>query len=104
MENLNKENFWNEMYQKYPLAMKDFCSWIDEYKKRNDWNDLFHNKAASYDAKHSVKFHDIPIAMQMGIWREYLDVNASEIQICQNDIEIFLNAMQEGMVESENEK
>jgi len=113
MENLTKENFWNEMQQKYPLAMKDFCNWIDEYKKTNNWKKLFNDTYHQTNVKRAgngeicsidfstPKFHDLPIAMQMGIWNEYLDVNSSSLQKCQNDIEIFLNATQEGMEEAQ---
>lgn len=41
MENLNKENFWDELYKKYPKGMKVFCDWIDEYKKQNNWDEFF---------------------------------------------------------------
>lgn len=96
MDNLTKENFWNEMQQKYPLAMNDFCMWIDEYKKANNWSSLF---PITKRKNHwmDIKFHHLPIAMQMGIWNEYMDVHSSSLDKCQNDIEIFLNARQEGM-------
>lgn len=75
MENLNKENFWNELYEKYPLGMKIFCDWIDEYKLKNNWDMLFfNNRKASPQSKcrsQSIKFHDIPLAMQIGIWIEF---------------------------------
>ena len=29
LTNLTKENFWNELSQKYPKGMKVFCDWID---------------------------------------------------------------------------
>jgi len=38
----------------------------------------------------------------MGIWNEYLDVNSSNLQKCQNDIELFMNATQEGLEESKS--
>jgi len=65
MKNLNKENFFNELTEKYPIAMKKFCDWIDEYKKSVNWNHLFGN-----DVRHislHVKFHDLPYDMQSGI-------------------------------------
>ena len=101
MENLTKENFWNEMQNKYPLAFKDFSTWIDNYKKANNWNSLF---PITERKKHwmDIKFHHLPIAMQMGIWNEYLDVNSSNLQKCQNDIELFMNATQEGLEESKS--
>jgi len=71
-DNLTKENFWNEMQQKYPDQMKKFCSWIDEYKKKNDWNSLFPIVGRP---KHwmDIKYHHLPLAMQMGIFNEYCE-------------------------------
>ena len=75
MENLNKENFWNELYEKYPLGMKVFCDWIDEYKKKNNWKMLFNSNSEyqNADGKNAIapKYHDLPLAMQIGIWIEF---------------------------------
>jgi hypothetical protein len=56
--NLDKENFWNPLKEKYPEAIEHFCNWIDEYKKEVGWNQLF--------GEH-IKFHDLPYDMQNGI-------------------------------------
>jgi hypothetical protein len=90
MENLTKENFFNEMKEKYPKAMEHFCAWIDQYKIQVKWDELFschpwsliHNRVATeadYDthqrgqiAPHRYKYHDLPIGMQVGIFLEYL--------------------------------
>jgi hypothetical protein len=56
--NLNKENFWNPLKEKYPEAVEHFCNWIDEYKKEVGWEKIF--------GAH-VKFHDLPYDMQNGI-------------------------------------
>lgn len=76
---LTKENFWNELNEKYPEQMKVFCAWIDEYKKRVEWDRLFQygnmkivppgQKLATSLAP---KFHEIPIAMQIGIILEFI--------------------------------
>lgn len=81
-DNLNKENFWNDLYAKYPKAVQVFCDWIDKYKKENKWDKLFN---PNYKFIHSTdeegttstiisepKFHDLPIALQTGIWIEFL--------------------------------
>jgi hypothetical protein len=65
MENLGKENFWNPMHEKYPLAVDKFCKWIDEYKKHVNWKELFGEK---------VKFHDLPYELQMGIMNRFFIV------------------------------
>ncbi len=74
MENLTKENFWNELQVKYPRGMQVFCDWIDQYKKKSNWEKLFNNGGkTNYDSPiHNIKFHDIPYAMQLGIWFEFI--------------------------------
>lgn len=67
-ESLTKENFWNEIQVEYPNAFKVFSDWIDEYKKEINWSGLFRDHLNG-DAKFSSpKFHDLPHAMQLGIW------------------------------------
>lgn len=58
MENLNKQNFWDEKMKSCPAIMKHFCKFVDEYKQKNDWKKMFNKK---------IKFHDIPVEMQTGI-------------------------------------
>lgn len=84
-ENLNKENFWNELYVKYPSGVQVFCDWIDRYKHNNSWNKLFNGRLdlASWNeneeqwvysgSSDAPKFHDLPYAMQIGIWIEFLE-------------------------------
>lgn len=55
---LTKENFWNEIKERYPEAVDHFCTWIDGYKKEVGWNDLFGE---------IFKFHNLPFDMQNGI-------------------------------------
>lgn len=62
MENLNKENFWNELHKQCPEAVDHFCNWIDDFKKANDWDSLFDPE---------LKFHDLPFDMQNGIIARY---------------------------------
>ena len=80
MENLTKENFWNEMMQKYPLATKQFCDWIDEYKKQNNWNKLFNQGYNSFTGPiPAPKYHDLPLAMQTGIAIEFMQEHKAMI-------------------------
>lgn len=69
---LTKENFWNKMMEDFPKATKSFCKWIDEYKKNVGWNGLFNSNSDYQDANgknaKAPKFHDLPYAMQHGIW------------------------------------
>lgn len=69
MKNLNKTNFFTpEWIEKFPLASKAFCEWIDEYKKEVRWTDMMCDYTkTTKDVYHSFKFHDIPLEMQLGI-------------------------------------
>lgn len=63
MENLNKNNFWDDLHKKYPVAYIHFCDFIDEYKKEVGWDRLFN--AGNFSE--APKFHDLPIELQFGI-------------------------------------
>jgi len=69
MESLTKENFWNELHDKYTAEVEDFCKWIDQYKARIFWPLLFEYK--------EMKYHNLPIAMQIGIFLQYVSENGS---------------------------
>jgi hypothetical protein len=76
METLTKENFWNEMEQKYPKAMAHFKLWSREYKRLNDWDELFNDFPAGTSTDCDIEFKapsffEVPIAMQFGIYLEY---------------------------------
>lgn len=79
MDNLNKENFFNELMEKYPAATKDFCNWIDKYKDANFWDRLFGNNYRD-DNSTWIKFHHIPIEMQLGIILRYFSDSIGRIQ------------------------
>jgi hypothetical protein len=84
-DTLTKENFWDEMSQKYPKAMAHFLNWIDSYKAENDWAILFNDKGEFFDwvdpNNHSKggirrvgvapKYHELPIAFQFGIFVQF---------------------------------
>ena len=67
-DSLTKENFWNAMQSKYPVAMDRFCKWIDEYKNRVHWYDLV-NANFKCDAP---KYHELPLAVQIGIFLQFV--------------------------------
>lgn len=68
MQNLSKENFWNILKGMYPDAMDHFCDWIDKYKEEVDWETLFNNNKRWGTG---IKFHDLPVEMQIGILGRY---------------------------------
>ena len=79
LPNLDKETFWNEIMDKYPIGMERFCNWIDQYKLRVDWNSMFAANENT-DQLHSskYKYHDLPLAMQVGIFIQYALETADE--------------------------
>lgn len=78
-EKLTKENFWDELYVAFPKATQVFCEWVDQYKAMVGWKRLF-NEGYVLNKDYNIgfmvdpgktmapKFHDMPYAMQMGIW------------------------------------
>ena len=87
MKSLTKENFWDKLYSKYPSEMKQFCEWIDEYKKKVNWNNLFPVAARNHYCV-DIKFHHLPVAMQIGIFLQYVSESDNscgiEIPIIEN--------------------
>lgn len=87
MENFNKNNLFDSLYETQPKAMKLFCDWIDEYKKECEWLDIF---------AIGVKFHDIPIEMQLGILLRFFSEMTKKYQSeiyneDEDSIEVILN-------------
>lgn len=101
IENLTKENFWNEMQEKYPKAMKKFCDWVDNYKKENDWYSLFNSGWSKGVSKsnegHLIggektkapKYHQLPLALQYGIFVQFtgeLYLKIGDVQDIRKDL------------------
>lgn len=58
--------------------MNQFCQWIDAYKKQEWWDKLFNANASAYVAgsafkskTEAPKYHDLPVAMQIGIFIQF---------------------------------
>lgn len=67
--------FWSKMRMKYPQTMILFGNWVDKYKQENDWGNLFNEGDSDGDSAHYLaapKFHDLPVAMQMGIFMQFM--------------------------------
>lgn len=106
LEDLNKINFWQAVEVLYPKATAYFKLWVDGYKADNDWDDLFNDHDmdknrdidfgnATYSCQ-SPKFHDIPFAMQMGIFTQFLAEQGSEVETMVKDMkDITLDAFKE---------
>lgn len=77
MKSLTKENFFNELNEKFPKAMSHFCQWIDQYKISIEWHKLF---------PPGIKFHDLPYDMQIGIIIRYATEVKANFIFFQKDI------------------
>lgn len=78
MENLSKEYF-ERLESLYPKAVADFRRYIDDYKVAINWPVLFNEgvktvvtktdttKSVSTDLNYTIKYHDIPFALQIGV-------------------------------------
>ncbi len=73
---LTRQNFWNNILQKYPELYKIFIEWIAEYKARPECDFIFF---PSYDSelfpeeqKLVEYFENVPIALQIGIFLQYV--------------------------------
>lgn len=87
---MTKEDFWNDIKEKYPTSFKRFGEWIDIYKGQNNWINLFRIEQTKHTIQNdeygklegiyididpktfTPKYHDLPIAMQLGIFLEYI--------------------------------
>lgn len=65
MLEMKKEGFWTGIQLKYPLMFADFSRWVDEYKRRIYWVTYFKG------GMQEIKFHDLPQAMQIGVFLQY---------------------------------
>jgi len=75
MENLSKENTWNDIKQNYRVAFDNFQEWLNNYKEENDWDELFKNQFFRASKENQVSFYDIPLDMQIGILMRFFNEN-----------------------------
>lgn len=68
MERMTKADFWDKIQLEYAEEMGEFKDWIDEYKRREEWDQYF-NRFCTEEQK--IKFHHLPNAMQIGIFIQY---------------------------------
>lgn len=92
-QNLNKENFFNELVLKYPKAMSIFCKWIDQYKLDNKWDEIFTFKTVPVNENEQTivihKFHHIPYAMQVGIIFQFYNETFNNHDLMQYNEDTF---------------
>jgi hypothetical protein len=70
---MTKEQFWNPLEVSCPTVMERFKVWIDQYKSAVNWDlYFFHNDDDGMGESYTYKFHDLPDAMQIGIFMEFM--------------------------------
>lgn len=67
------EEHWAKFKEAYPDAMAIFSTWIDEYKKRVFWKQLFYKDFGIGILP--PRFDEIPAAMQVGIFLQFASEN-----------------------------
>lgn len=76
MENLGTESFWQEMEQRFPMAVDVFKKWINKYTDTDLWMNLFRD---------GICFYDLPYDMQMGMMnRFFIETYAGEEEFVAN--------------------
>lgn len=69
VHNLTKENFFDDLRTKCPLAVEDFCKWIDNYKVLVGWDKIFQCNAGTGQV---LKLHELPLELQTGVIGRYI--------------------------------
>ena len=97
---MTKENFWNELSANYPNKMAHFLAWVDQFKRRVDWNNLFNSNSEYQDANGknapAPKVHELPDGMQIGIYMLYCLENPHRYELFEGmplNLSLMLDAM-----------
>ncbi len=77
---MSKNDFFNVMEKDYPQAMVMFGKWIDDFKEKIDWKNIFPmetsiNAEGILEGKSTKKFHDLNFYLQDGIMRLFFMQN-----------------------------
>lgn len=72
---LTKENYFDEVTKKFPIAMNKFHGFIDQFKEIAEWEELF---------KYGIKFHNIPFLLQRGILLEFFNYQGIDYHCYKN--------------------
>jgi hypothetical protein len=73
MENKLDDKFWREIKEKFVGEFEEFTEWIEKYKEKNHWKHFFNpNFMMEGMMWRGVNFFDLPDAMQIGIFIQYV--------------------------------
>lgn len=86
---MNRSEFWDILSEKYPEEVGDFTHWCDEFKRRYNWFGIFREGADTIETPlgtavihKSIKIHDLPQAMQIGIFLQYTIEHGGPVLFC----------------------
>jgi len=70
---MTKDDFWNPIESRSPKQFEKFKNWVDEYKKRVDWSELWQEGEyiPCIEIK-APKVHELPDALQTGIFIQFI--------------------------------
>jgi hypothetical protein len=72
-KNLTRENFFDEMQQKYPQAAGRFSQWLEKYKDDGvNWKYFFSSREPARRSG-PFEFEKMPLPFQLGIFMQYID-------------------------------
>jgi hypothetical protein len=87
MDILTKKEFWDPIAERHPKAMEAFMAFVDRYKQHHRWPELFNENVPErqvrvfipgpplrWEDTKAPKFHDLPTAMQFGIFLEFVSM------------------------------
>jgi hypothetical protein len=78
---LNSE-FWSEIKEKFVGEIQEFNQWIEKYKTRMGWEHIFNpNYTMEGMSWRRITFYDLPDAMQIGIFIQYVSESGSRYGI-----------------------
>jgi hypothetical protein len=89
MKDLTMKDF-SILGEKWPEGLKVFTDWINQYKIENNWMGLFNDSeglsVATYEGvsveRKAPKYHDLPGAMQLGIFVEFMQDRGGCEYVC----------------------
>jgi len=69
---LNKD-FWSDIREKFVGEIDEFNEWLVKYQNRTNWEHIFNpNYAMEGMSWRRITFFDLPDAMQIGIFMQYV--------------------------------
>lgn len=78
---MTKEGFWNHIESRSPKQFEAFKKWVDEYKVRINWLELFHDNTVAIGhqaSQRAPKVHELPDSLQVGIFIQFItEINPS---------------------------